>query len=51
MEVQAGQVVSKTLAQNDALSITIFNKYIAHILPPINIYSQDMFILDRKSVV
>lgn len=25
MEVQAGQVVSKTLAQNDALSITIFS--------------------------
>ena len=24
VEVQAGQVVSKTLAQNDALSITIF---------------------------
>ena len=25
VEVQAGQVVSKTLAQNDALSITIFS--------------------------
>ena len=43
VEVQAGQVVSKTLAQNDALSITIFSFDKGEEIGPHSVYGQEAF--------
>ena len=51
VEVQAGQVVSKTLAQNDALSITIFSfEFIFILYKLIIIFCKFIYILLTLSI-